>query len=310
IVRGHVPGLGTRLRLEVERRRQVRRRGRVDPTYDGGRQDERLERRPRLTPRLRRQVELVLRPARYHPGHRADGARARVDRDDRGGGVGRVVERFPDRVLRQPLEAPVDRGVDAETAGFDAALAVAVNELLAHEAEEVRLADAGVQRSGAEVQLPVRNRIAKLAQADVATVLPGAKPDVPPEDLQARGYERVVGGRRLRQPGQHGRLLQVQAPSPPREVRLRRGLDAVRMVAVVDVVQVGGQDALLRPGLVQLDRQAGLLDLARERALSRRDVEQAHQLLRDRRAALDDPARTDVRPQRAGDALVVNAPML
>ena len=45
------------------------------------------------------------------------------------------------------------------------------------------------------------------------------------------------------------------------EVRLRRGLDAVGVVSVVDGVQVGREDPALRPAVAQLDRQAGLLDL-------------------------------------------------
>src|SRR5207249_9198568 len=63
----------------------------------------------------------------------------------------------------------------------------------------------------------------------------------------------------------------------------------------------------LRPGLVELDGEAGLLDLSGERALLRRDVEEPDDLLRDRRATLDDPAGAKVGPERARDPLVVDA---
>src|SRR5205823_10050881 len=93
------------------------------------------------------------------------------------------------------------------------------------------------------------------------------------------------------------------------EVGLRRGLDAVRVVAVVDGVQVLVEDARLRPLARELDREARLLHLAPEGALVA-DVELADELLRDRRAALDHLAGTDVLPRGAGDALVVDAAML
>ena len=94
-----------------------------------------------------------------------------------------------------------------------------------------------------------------------------------------------------------------------REVRLRRGLDAVRVVAVVDGVQVLGQDRRLRLLARQLDRETRLLELAVERLLLA-GVEIADELLRDRRAALDDLAGRDVLPGGAGDALVVDPAVL
>src|SRR5439155_532592 len=74
----------------------------------------------------------------------------------------------------------------------------------------------------------------------------------------------------------------------------------------IDLVQVGLEDPVLRPVARQLDREAGLGDLAAERPLVA-DVEVADELLRDRRAALDDAARADVLPEGPSDALVVDA---
>src|SRR5947208_6434209 len=94
-----------------------------------------------------------------------------------------------------------------------------------------------------------------------------------------------------------------------REVRLRGGLDAVGVIAVVDGVQVAGEDLVLRPAAAELDREARLLDLALEGALAA-GVQVADELLRDRRSAFDDLAGADVAPERAGDPDVVDAAVL
>src|SRR2546430_13563107 len=61
----------------------------------------------------------------------------------------------------------------------------------------------------------------------------------------------------------------------------------------VDGVHVRAEDPVLRLVLRELDRQTRFLDLSLERSLAR-DVEVADELLRDRRAPLDDPARAEV----------------
>src|SRR5438094_898888 len=81
-----------------------------------------------------------------------------------------------------------------------------------------------------------------------------------------------------------------------REVRLRGGLDAVGVIAVVDGVQVAGEDLVLRPAAAELDREARLLDLAIEGALAA-GVQVADELLRNRRSAFDDRAGTEAGEQ-------------
>ena len=120
---------------------------------------------------------------------------------------------------------------------------------------------------------------------------------------------RVVQGGRLREAGDQRRLDHRQVLRRLREVSLRGRLDAVGVVAEVDLVHPGGEDALLRPVATELDRQAGLFDLPLERPLPR-DVEVADELLRDRRAALDHLAPVQVAPGGADDALVVDAAVL
>src|SRR2546421_4374670 len=118
--------------------------------------------------------------------------------------------------------------------------------------------------------------------------------------------EGIEVRRRLRQPREERRLAERELRRRLREVRLSGGLDPVRVVAVVDLVLVRVQDLLLRPALAQLDREAGLLELALDRPLPR-DVEVAHELLGDRRAALDDLAVPHVLPESAHNALRVDA---
>src|SRR5262249_58744832 len=86
-------------------------------------------------------------------------------------------------------------------------------------------------------------------------------------------------------------------------------LDPVRVVAVIDGVHVRAEDPVLGSVTGELDRQTRLFDLALERPLPR-DVEVADQLLRDRRAALDQSAGAQVLRRSAKDRLVVDATVL
>ena len=93
------------------------------------------------------------------------------------------------------------------------------------------------------------------------------------------------------------------------EVRARRLLDPVGAVPEVDRVEVRGEDPILAPALLELPRERGLAHLARERPLVP-DVGVLDELLRDRRAAFDDPLLPDVLPERAPDAPHVDAVVL
>ena len=128
-------------------------------------------------------------------------------------------------------------------------------------------------------------------------------------ERRGRVAERVVARRRLRQAGEERRLLERQLLRRAREVRLGGGLDPVGVIAVEHLVHVRGQDPVLRPLARQLDREARLGELALERPLAR-EVEVPHELLRDRRAALDDLAGADVRDDGARDADGIDAAVL
>ena len=182
-----------------------------------------------------------------------------------------------------------------------ARLAVDANELVAHVAEEVRLANLLVQLAGVEVQAVVSYHGAVLASRDRAGVEHRAQHRLAASACSARICERVVPRRRLRQSGKERRLRELELLGRLGEVGLRCGLHAVGLAAVVDLIQIGRQDLLLRPLVGELHCEAGLTQLAGEGSLAR-DVEVAHELLRDRRTALHDLALADVGPEGTRDA--------
>src|SRR5439155_16945124 len=129
---------------------------------------------------------------------------------------------------------------------------------------------------------------------------------------------------RARVPGVSDRIIEAGVGWDPRqqrrlgerellgrlvEVDPRRLLDAVRSVAEVDRVQVRGQDPLLLPALLELPGERRLAHLPPERPLAPH-AGVLDELLRDRRAALDDAFAADVRPERAHDAANVDAAVL
>ena len=110
--------------------------------------------------------------------------------------------------------------------------------------------------------------------------------------LLDRVQDEVVVRRRLRQPGEDRRLGDRQVVELLAEVRLGGGLDPVALVAVVVLVEVGGDDLPLAldagVGLGQADRLDDLLELPLDLAVRVLDeilIEQAlaDELLGDRR---------------------------
>ena len=296
-------------RVVLEGRGEVLRR-RADPLRDRGGEHEHLERGAGLSPCGRREVHLVLRITRADLGHRPDRPVCGVDRHDRRRRVGRIRQRPLDRVERQLLQARIDRRVDAQPAAPHRVRPVLLLQLVAHVAEEVRLADARVQAPGLQVQVAVGDGVGVLRRRDVAVPEHRTQHLVPPGDRLLRAVEGVENRRRLRQSREQGRLRQRQMARPLGEVRLGSRLDPVRTVAVENLVDVGVEDPALRLLARELDRKACLRRLAAERLRGLLDVQVARELLRDRRAALHDVARPDVREQRARDAGVVERAVL
>ena len=198
VVGRHVPGLDLRARLVLERRRDVVAVRGVDALRDRRREHEGLERRPRLAPGLDGEVELVPLPAGDDRVHRPDRARARVDCDDRGSGVGPQVQRLLDRALGQALQARVDRRVHAEAPLANGVRPVSGDQLVDHVVEEVPLADRRVQVARMQVRAPVADDRPVLVLVDRAGVEHRLQDLVSAVDRRLGVEQRVVEGRRLR----------------------------------------------------------------------------------------------------------------
>lgn len=97
------------------------------------------------------------------------------------------------------------------------------------------------------------------------------------------------------------------------EVGLRSGLDAIRLIAVVDLVQIQAKDLVLAILARDLKGQDGLAQLALERdrgTLFRRQQHIAHQLLGDRRRAAHHRLRLVVLEHGPQDAAQIDAGVL
>ena len=134
---------------------------------------------------------------------------------------------------------------------------------------------------------------------------------VAPLPRGGRVQEGVVLRGRLRQAGEQRGLLEVELRCGLVEEHSRRRLHAERRLsadgAVGDAVEVAGQDRALRVVFVVLDCELGLDDLLLERVLVAAEVEVAHELHRDRRAALQRFAMGDVLYGGAEDSGHVDA---
>ena len=279
---------------------------RREAVHHRGRVDERLERRPRLAERVGRAVELalaVVAPA-DHGAHRAVG----LDADE-----GRLLdlirravlaERILDRILGGFLHAHVDGGAHRQHA---VALDVGFLHLLERPVEEV------VGRARVERVLDHVGRMAARAD-DLALGHEAGLHHVGQHFVGAgaRGRQvdvRRVARRRLEQAGEHRRLGQVDVLDRLAEVELGRRFDAEGAAAHVGAVEIELQDLLLGEIGLQPEREEGLLDLAVERALVREE-KVLGELLRQRRAALDDGVGAQVLDQRPQRARHVDAEMV
>ncbi len=191
--------------------------------------------------------------------------------------------------------------------------AVALDQLLLDEVEEVWLAPFGVASTALEVE-PLRGGGVGLRAGDELAL------DHLVEDLVAaleRG-RRVAEGvelrRRLRKAREQRGLVQVELTRVLRVEGLGGCLDPDRGApgdrAVGNGVEVLLENPLLRVALLELGCELRLLDLALEVPLRVLDVERADELLGDRRATLDRLARLDVAHGRADDRAVIHALVL
>ena len=254
--------------------------------------------------------------------HRGHEARARVDRGERPVRVARLGQHGVDRALGGALHPGIQRRHDPEAALEQQVVPVGRRlaeprirqDPLLDVVDEVRrdvlLVALGrqVQHDGGGAGCQVARRVdhpelEHPVQHPVATPL-----------RAVRMRDGVVVHRRLDQTGEQRGVRERELQWRLVEVRLGRGLDAVRAVAEVHGVQVLRQDPVLAQPLLELPREVGLLDLPADRLLLA-DVDVLHELLGDGRPALDDLAGGGVDVGRAQersevDPLVVVEPLV
>ena len=115
-------------------------------------------------------------------------------------------------------------------------------------------ADSGFRSpSASRSRIWFRRWTISVSSGTTSVALPGQVPSSSTATSHSvdRVQDEVVVRRRLRQPGEDRRLGDRQVVELLAEVRLGRGLDPVALVAVVVLVEVGGDDLLLalaRPG--------------------------------------------------------------
>ena len=120
--------------------------------------------------------------------------------------------------------------------------------------------------------------------------------------------ERVELRRRLDEAGEQRRFRQRQVGRALVEIDARGRRHAGRAGAEIDVVQVARQDFVLAEPHVEPHRDGRLADLALQRAVALQ-VQDFHELLVDRAAALHDLAGRDVSRERPHDPAEIEPPM-
>ena len=83
----------------------------------------------------------------------------------------------------------------------------------------------------------------------------------------SRRAVRIEVRRRIRNAGEHGRLGDVEVLGRLGEIGLRRGLRAVGLVPIEDLVEVERQDVVLGKAALDLERQHGLAHLTLQRGI-------------------------------------------
>ena len=215
-----------------------------------------------------------------------------------------------DRRARELLEPEVDRRRDPEPAAEDALRPELVDQLLLDEFAEVRrLPPHAREMDVLRLRQRRSNGATKARGLDDPLLEHQPQHDSPPLDRRPRMGNGVVAARVLRNAGEQRGLRQGQLQRVVSEICSGRTLDAVGAVPEIDRVEVGGEDLVLAPVLLELPRERGLLQLAGDRALRAGQLV-LHELLRDRRASLHGGLLPDVGPEGARHAADVDPAVL
>ncbi len=202
------------------------------------------------------------------------------------------------------LVGRVDRRRDGQPARIGFVLVLLVHHLPHHLGDVLAVHRVLVARR-AHVDLFLHGRVV-LRLRDVAD-LEHALQDVLLAHLRAlRIDDRVIRGRRFRQPREHRGFGQRDVLQVLAEIHARGGREAVRALAEIDLVHVQLENLVLRQGLLDLVREQHFVNLARVGLLARQE-EVARDLHRDRASALARAAVHQVGDTGAQDADEVDA---
>ncbi len=262
---------------------------------------------------------LEVRPA----DHRAYRGGVVVEHHDRRGRLDAGEPARDDR-LHLALEVEVEGRGDLEAAAEGLAGAVAIDELLAQPRGEVRGERVLLRRRDVVLARELERRVLRvLLVGQIALLGHPLEHEVAPLQRRPGVGSRGVGARRGDHPGQErglprqelrgtglGVVTLAAAGVRRAEVGARRGLDPGRALAEVDLVQVLGEDLVLRPLPLEVVCDRRLAELLQDRAAVLRGERVLDELLRDRRGALLGRAGEDVLIERPADPLEVDAAML
>ena len=209
------------------------------------------------------------------------------------------LEPVAQRLLGRELDRRVERGVHVQpTLEHEVGAVLGLQRLLDVLQEVLAGGAAPLRRNQAEIGARQPLGVGVLERA---VVHHPAQHDLAPTLGRLTVLERRVRGRRARKPGEQRGLADVELRDRLAEVRPGGGLDAVRPVPEVHLVEVHLEDAVLGVAALQLERQDRFLHLALE-ALVRREEQHLGQLLGDGAAALDAPSAPVVLHEGARDA--------
>ncbi len=208
------------------------------------------------------------------------------------------------RAIGGVLIGGIDRRRDVQAARVGFVLVLRVHHLPHHFRDVLRM-HAVFVAGDLRVKLFL-DRLVVLLLRDV-TQIEHALQDVFLTDFRAlRIHDRVVRRRRLRQAGEHRGLGERDVLQVLAEIHARRGREAVRALAQIDLVHVQLENLVLGERALDLVRKQHFIDLARVRLFARQE-EVARDLHRDRARALRSAAMRQIGEARAQDTDEVDA---
>ena len=292
------------------------RRLRVDALFDGIGNRKRLECRARLRARFARGDVVLVGIVIFAADHGFDKARIGIDEREREFLI--AGRKTPGIVLllhcgfSVALHFRIDGGHNLQTALEDLLMIVRLKNLVAHIAGEV-LIEVHAIRAGfllnVEVQVLGLRRVIFLL-GDNAIGKHARKHHIATIERVVGVDDRVVHRGRIRNADERRGLSNSEVTRIHRVIMLRRSLDAVAVVTVVDGVQIHHQNLVFGVNLFHLFGERHLANLALDGNLVHlgRQDGVAHILLRDGGSAL--LAASEIHEHRADNTLQVDAAMV